>query len=124
MPGGTVTQTFTVPAGVVSLDTALVQIDPDGSVTAHASLAVNGTVRATATATAAGDTTFNFSLVSVGQGDTVALTISFTATSGTIITVYTAGSPGGSIATSNSCSAGAPNYSSSSTGLGSVRLTV
>ena len=120
MPGGTVNETFTVPAGVASIGHAQVQIDPDATVTGHASLLVNGTTQATADAAAAGDTQFSFSAVSVAPGDSVTLRISFTATSGKIITVYTAGSPGGSYSTSNSCPAGADNSSSGATGLRAV----
>jgi uncharacterized repeat protein (TIGR02543 family) len=112
MPGGTATQTFTVPARVASLDTALVQIDPDLTVTAHLSLSLNGAVRATAAAAAAGDTRFNFAPVPVRQGDQAALSISFTATSGKIITVYSAAAVGGTLTISNSCSDGAPSLTS------------
>jgi hypothetical protein len=120
MPGGTVSQTFTVPTGVASLSSALVQIDPDPSVTAHLSVAVNGNIAATADAAAAGDTRFVFGPVSVSAGDAIKLTISFTATYGKIITVYTAGNPGGTFTASNSCPDGAPNVSTTSTGLRAV----
>lgn len=120
MPGGTVSQTFTVPDGVASLNSALVQIDPDSSVTAHLSIAVNGNVVATADAAAAGDTRFQFEPVSVSAGDQITLTISFTATYGKIITVYTVGSPGGTFTASNSCPDGAPNVSTTSTGLRAI----
>lgn len=119
-PGGTVSQTFTVSAGVASIDTALVQIDPDSSVTAHATLSVNGSAKATADAAAAGDTTLSFPSVAVNPGDSVMLSISFTATSGKIITVYTVGNPGGTFTATNSCSAGAPNVSTTTTGLRAV----
>jgi hypothetical protein len=120
MPGGTASQTFTVPAGVASLSSALVQIDPDSSVTAHLSVAVNGNVAATANAAAAGDTRFGFGPIGVRAGDAITLTISFTATYGKIITVYTAGNPGGTFTASNSCPDGAPNVSTASTGLRGV----
>ena len=117
MPSGMVSQTFTVPAGVASLNSALVQIDSASTVTAHLSLAVNGNVVATANAVAAGDTQFWFGPVSVNAGDVITLSISFTATYGKITTVYTAGSPGGTFTTSDSCPAGASNVSTTSTGL-------
>lgn len=117
MPGGTVTQTFTVPSGVASLDAATVQIDPDSSVVAHAALAVNGGVRATADATAAGDTNFGFGAVGVAAGDQVTLKVTFTATFGKLTTVYTAGAPGGVFSASNSCPDGAPSLTTSTTGL-------
>jgi surface antigen len=120
MPGGSATETFVVPAGVASIDSALVQIDPDSRVNAHANLFVNGALRASADAAAAGDTRFAFPSVPVTGGATVALTISFTASFGKIITVYTVGAPGGTFTASNSCPAGAPNVSTSSTGLRAV----
>ena len=120
MPGGTVSQTFTVPAGVAAIDQVLVQIDPDSRVTGHGALAVNGAVPATANAAAAGDTTFNFPRISVGAGDQVRFSVSFSATFGSIITVYTAGNPGGQFTTSNSCPAGAPSVSVTTTGLRAV----
>jgi hypothetical protein len=73
MPGGTATQTFTVPAGVASLSSALVQIDPDSTVTAHLALAVNGVSSATATASAGGDTSFSWSPVPVKPESTDSL---------------------------------------------------
>lgn len=120
MPGGTVSQTFTVPYGVASLNNAMVQIDPDSAVTAHLSLADNGTTIATANATASGDTHFQFGPVAVNAGDQITLTISFTSTYGKIITVYTAGSPGGTFTTSNSCPDGASNVSLTNTGLRAI----
>ena len=120
VPGGITSQTFTVPAGVASLTSAMVQIDPDPSVTAHLSIAVNGNNVATADAAAAGDTQFRFGPVTVSPGNTITLTISFTATSGKIITVYTTGSPGGMFTASNSCPDGAPNVQTTSTGLRAI----
>lgn len=119
MPGGTGTQTFTVPSGVVTLNSAKVQIDP-ASVTGHMSIAVNGHIAATTAADAVGDTIFSFGPVTVHAGDVVTLSITFTATYGKIITLYTVGNPGGTFTASNSCPDGAPNYSSSSTGLRAV----
>jgi hypothetical protein len=98
------------------------RIDPDSSVTAHATLSMNGSAAASADAAASGDTSFAFSRVNVHQGDTVSLSISFTASSGKIITVYTVGSPGGTFMASNSCSDGAPSVSTSTTGLRAVVL--
>jgi hypothetical protein len=109
MPGGTATQTFAVPPGVGVIDSAKVQIDPASSVTATATLTVNGLARATATSTAVGDTNFSFPEVPVAPGDQAALAIRFSATSGTIITVYSAASVGGQLTLSNSCPAGAPS---------------
>lgn len=120
MPGGTASQSFTVPAGVASIDRVLVQIDPDTRVSARMTLNVNGQVRATATAPAVGDTTFTFGAVPVRAGDAVTVSISFTATFGKIITVYTAGSPVGTFTASNSCPDGAPNVHTTTTGLRAV----
>jgi hypothetical protein len=120
MPGGTTSQTFTVPAGVAALDSARVQIDPDASVTAHAALYVDGALRATANAAAGGDTSFSFTSTAVAAGSHVTLSIAFTATFGKIITVYTAGSPGGTFTASNSCSDGAPSLTTTATGLRAV----
>jgi serine/threonine-protein kinase len=120
MPGGTATQTFTVPGGVASLSGALVQIDPDATVTAHLTVYVNGAPRASVTAAASGDTRFSFGPVGVQPGQTVTIAISFTATYGKIITVYTAGAPGGTFTASNSCPDGAPSLSTTSTGLRAV----
>ncbi len=119
-PGGTAAQTFSVPSGVATLSSAMVQIDPDSRVTAHFSLMVNGATVATASAAAAGDTNFSFPAVSVRGGDSVRIAVTFSATYGKIITVYTVGAPGGTFTASNSCSDGAPNVSTSSTGLRAV----
>jgi hypothetical protein len=108
MPGGSFTQSFSVPAGVSSLTGALVQIDP-GDVTAHLTLLVNGTVAARADAGANGDTRFSFAPVGVNAGATVTVQVSFTATYGTIVTVYTVDSGSGGFNASNSCPAGAPS---------------
>ncbi|WP_088285213.1 serine/threonine-protein kinase [Kineosporia sp. A_224] len=109
MPGGSLTQTFTVPSGVASIDTVLVQIDPDSRVTAHATLYVNGSARASTQAAAVGDTTFSFGTVGVSAGSTVMLSISFTATYGKIITVYTTAQQGGWFVATNDCPDGAPD---------------
>ncbi len=109
MPGGTATQTFTIPPGVASLSSALVQIDPDSTVTAHLTLTINGVVQAATEALAAGDTHFGWPAVPVNPGDQAALSISFTATFGKIITVYSAANVGGTLTYSNSCSDGAPS---------------
>lgn len=116
-PGGTATQTFIVPDGVSSLNAATVQVDPDSSVAAHLTVLVNGAAKASADAAAAGDTSFSFGPVAVAKGDTVMLSITFTATAGKIITVYTVGNPGGSFTATNTCSDGAPNVATGDTGL-------
>ena len=117
MPGGTASQTFTVPSGVGRLSSALVQIDPDSRVTAHLTLAVDGAARAYADAAASGRTAFTFADVAVRAGQTVTLSIRFTATYGKIITVYTGGSVNGTFTAVNSCPDGAPNVTLTGTGL-------
>jgi hypothetical protein len=120
LPGGTASQTFLAPGGVATLSAALVQIDPDSTVTARLTVYVNGSAVAFATAAAVGDTTFRFGPVGVRPGDTVTISITFSATYGKIITVYTAGNPEGTFTASNSCSDGAPSLSTSATGLRAV----
>jgi len=120
MPGGTATQTFSVPSGVSYLNSAKIQIDPNSSATAHFQLRVNGSLQATASATPSGDTNFSFGRVNVGRGDQVSFSVTFTSSVGKIITVYTAGSPGGTFTASNSCSDGGANVSSTGTGLRAV----
>lgn len=116
MPGGTVSQTYTVPSGVRALTQALVQID-HGPVTVNANLSVNGVASAHATATAADDTTFNFGTVPVAPGDLVTLTLTMTATSGKITTVYSAAGTPGTFTITDSCPDGAANVSTSAAGL-------
>ena len=101
------------------MSSAKVQIDP-ASVTGHMTISVNGHVAATAVADAVGDTRFNFGPVPVHAGDVVALSITFTATYGKIITLYTVGNPGGRFTASNSCPDGAPSFSTTSSGLRAV----
>jgi len=120
MPGGVATQYFTVPSGVASIDTVLVQIDPAPEVTATLTVLVNGVARVTTATAAAGDTWFNLGAISVSPGNSVALRIAFTATWGKIITVYTVGNPGGRFTAQNSCPDGAPNVDVTSTGLRAV----
>jgi hypothetical protein len=120
MPGGTVTQSFRVPAGVSSLTSALIQIDPDSSVTAHLTVLVDDNAAASTQAAASGDTNFSFGSVPVSVGQTVTLSISFTATYGKIITIYTAGNPGGTFSAANSCPDGAPSLTTSATGLRAI----
>jgi surface antigen len=120
MPGGTVSETFTVPSGVASLDQVKVQIDPDSRVTGHGTLSVNGQIRATATAAAAGDTVFNFASVAVSPGDHVTFSVTFSATYGQIITIYEVGNPGGTFAVSNTCPNDQDSLTTGSSGLRAV----
>jgi hypothetical protein len=119
MPGGVVTQTFVVPAGVANISSAKVQIDPDPTVTAALTVS-DGSAMVSASSAAAGDTMFTFPALAVSAGDTVTLTINFSATYGKIITVYDTGDPGGSMTVSNQCPDGAPNFTSTTSGLRAV----
>jgi len=120
MPGGTASQTFTVPSGVSTLTTAKIQIDPAPEVTAHFKIFVNGSLKTTTTAKAAGDTHFDFGPVAVSAGQVVTFSVTFTASAGKIITVYSVGHPGGTFKASNSCPDGAPNITTTATGLRAV----
>ena len=99
-----------MPAGVAALTGVLVQIDPDPTVTAHLTLYVNGNAAASDAEPSTGDVRFNIGSVAVSPGQTVTIQISFTATSGQIITLYTVGSPGGSFTAQNSCPDGAASF--------------
>jgi hypothetical protein len=116
MPGGTINQAFIVPPGVATLTQALVQIDRS-DVTAHMTVLVNGTPMAAADAGAADDTRFTFGPVGVRAGDQVTLQISFSATYGTIVTVYTLNDGAGGFSAANSCPAGGFNGSAGSQNL-------
>jgi len=121
-PGGSFSETMSVPAAVGTIDHVMIQIDPDSRVTATLTLYVNGTPEAQTSAVAAGDTQFSVPDVAVTPGDSVVVHVSFTATFGQIITVYEAGSPGGSFSVQNSC----PNDPNESftTGATGLRATV
>ena len=73
---------------------------------------MNGDLRATSDATAAGDTRFNFPSVPVRSGDQVSFAFTLSATFGKIITTYSAAAVGGTLMVSNSCPDGAPSFSS------------
>lgn len=120
MPGGTVRQSFTIGGQVATLSSATVQIDPDSRVSANLTLVLDGVPVASATSAASGDTNFSWSPVAVRSGQQATLQIYFTSSYGKIITVYTAGSPGGVFTTSNTCPDGAPSVTLSSTGLRAV----
>lgn len=116
LPGGVITQVFTVPADATSLDGAMVQIDPNSAATATATLS-GPAGSTTAMATPAGDTLFTFSPLTVTGNSQITLTIKFSSTQGKLITVYKTGSPGGSFRVENSCSDGAPTMHLSPYGL-------
>lgn len=121
LPGGSVSQTFTVPAGVNSIDSSLVQIDPNSGVKVEASIQVDGQVRARDTQSPTGDTNFSFSSVPVTPGQQVTLALTWSATQGKLNTVYLVGSPANShVIISNSCSDGAPSVDRTDTGLRAI----
>ena len=123
MPGGTVSQTYTVPSGVSALTKAIVQID-SAPVTVNATLSDRGTIVAQTNTAASGDTTFNFGTVPVIPGDLVTLTLTMTATSGKIITVYSAAGMPGQLTITDTCSDGATNIRTSTVGLRSKLLGI
>lgn len=115
MPGGTVSQTFTVPAGMTSIDHALVQMDPDAILTrrtASMTVYVNGSPRASTAANPSGDTHFSFSSVGVSAGATVTISITFSGSFGKLIALYRAANVGGTLTASNSCPDGAASFAS------------
>jgi plastocyanin len=123
MPGGTVSQTTVVPAGISSLHQVQMQIDWLQNMTAQLQLRVNGQVRTTATASSASgnDPVFNLNRVQVKEGDTVEFAVTFNSSFGKLVSVYTAGTPGGTFRLQNNCSDGAPNVGPlTSTGLRAV----
>ena len=114
VPGGSVDQGFAGPSGSSTVDTAQVTIDPDPTVIAHLSIAVNQRTVAEADSAAAGDTIFRFKPIHLLGHEIINLRISFTATSGKIITIYTSHASQNALgfAVHNSCSDGAPTFSS------------
>ncbi|WP_375474390.1 fibronectin type III domain-containing protein [uncultured Jatrophihabitans sp.] len=110
-PGGTATQTFTVPSGVATLNTVTTQVDT-APVSTTATLRIGG-VNEQDTEPATGDVTFHFAPIDVSAGEQGSVTFSFSATAGKIITLYTIPGSLGTFTASNSCPDGAPNYSSS-----------
>jgi hypothetical protein len=120
-PAGVVTQTFTVPAGVATLNSAKIQIDPAATVTANLTVS-DGGMSVTSSAVASGDTVFNFGALQVQPGDLVTMSLTFVSTSGSIITVYDAGasSMGGTMTVQNSCAADTTNWTSSNSALRAV----
>jgi hypothetical protein len=116
MPGGTALQAFTADAHG-TIDSATVQIDPDATVTATAVLTVDGVDSPQVSQIASGDVTFSFTPTTVHKGSAVQLRITFTASSGKIITIYSAGSPSGTLTVTNTCPDGAPTFTRSDSGL-------
>ena len=107
VPGGSFSQTMTVPAGVATINTVEIQIDPVPTETASLTLSVNGTPRASASATPNANTYFYLPNVAVSQGQSVAINVSLSDSGdnerGQIITIYHSGAGGGVFTWSNSC---------------------
>jgi hypothetical protein len=107
VPGGSFSQTMTVPAGVATINTVEIQIDPVATETASLTLSVNGTPRASASATPNANTYFYLPNVAVSQGQSVAINVSLSDSGdnerGQIITVYGSNAGVGVFTWSNSC---------------------
>jgi hypothetical protein len=92
VPGGSFSQTMTVPAGVATINTVEIQIDPVATETASLTLSVNGTPRASASATPNANTYFYLPNVAVSQGQSVAINVSLSDSGdnskGQLITIY------------------------------------
>ena len=121
MPGGRLVQRFTAQQSS-TITRATVQIDPAPAISVTATISVNGVSRASATATPTGDTRFGFASVPVRRGDIVDLSLNWSTVASPdnnpkLDTIYTTGTPGGSLTVTNTCSDGAPTYSTSAAGL-------
>jgi hypothetical protein len=118
VPGGSFSQTMTVPAGVATINTVEIEIDPVPTETASLTLSVNGTRMASASATPDANTYFSLPNVAVSQGQSVTINVSLSdsgdSSKGQIITIYEAGAAGGVFTYSNSCVQD-PNETGSST---------
>jgi hypothetical protein len=118
VPGGSFSQTMTVPAGVATINTVEIEIDPVPTETASLTLSVNGTPMASTSATPDANTYFYLPNVAVSQGQSVTINVSLSdsgdSSKGQIITIYEAGAAGGVFTYSNSCVQD-PNETGSST---------
>ncbi|MGA2837723.1 MAG: fibronectin type III domain-containing protein [Acidimicrobiales bacterium] len=110
VPGGSFSQSFTVPAGVGTIHSVSARIDvgPYPNPYLNLALSVNGVVRATGTLTGANSaTTWSFADVAVQQGDSVILTGSMTDPNGAsneqIDGIFQVVSGPGSFSWSNTC---------------------
>jgi hypothetical protein len=113
LPGGTFSQTMIVPAGVATINTVEIEMDPVSTMTVSLTLSVNGTNEASASATPNGNTYFYFANVFVVQGQSVTLNFSLSdsgdAANGQLDNVYQAGAGGGVFTYTNSCVQGIVN---------------
>jgi len=121
MPGGTASQSMTVPSGVEFVDQVMIQIDPAPTqVFADLQIFENGNLIYDGTQGTNGDTVWSFDPLSVSPGDQLTLQLSFSANSGQIITIYQVGNPGGTLTVSNSCPNDNESFSTTSSGLRAV----
>jgi hypothetical protein len=118
VPGGSFSQTMTVPAGVATINTVEIQIDPVATETASLTLSVNGTPVASTSATPTANTFFYLPNVPVSQGQSVAISVSLSDngdnSKGQLITIYGSNAGIGVFTWSNPCVQG-NNESGSST---------
>jgi hypothetical protein len=118
VPGGSFSQTMTVPAGVATINTVEIQIDPVATETASLTLSVNGTPVASTSATPTANTYFYLPNVPVSQGQSVAINVSLSDngdnSKGQLITIYGSNAGIGVFTWSNPCVQG-NNESGSST---------
>jgi len=123
-PGGSLSQTMTVPSGVATISSVTVQIDQNLGVTVYLSLYVSGRLAATSSAAPNGNTYFSFIPVNVSAGDQVTLGLSWSASGSRaqLDHIYTVGSPGGTLRVSNTCSDNLPsnNFTTTTTGLRAI----
>jgi hypothetical protein len=113
LPGGTVSQIFTVGDGIATIDGARFQLDADTQTTVHGYLSIDGSqVAATDSSAGNGDIQLTWPPVAVHSGQTAEFKITLSATNGKLATVYESGGPvsGGRFSVSNSCADGARSF--------------
>ena len=124
IPGGSFSQTMVVPAGVATINTVEIAIDPVATMTASLTLTVDGAVRASAAATPAVDTVFSLPDVDVSPGQSVSINVSLSDNGdnarGQLVAIYEAGAGGGVFSYSNSCVQDMESGSSSSNTLKAI----
>ena len=121
MPGGSFSQTLSVPSGVGTINSVNIQVDSGATQVTSLNLSVNGSVRASGQITGTSGGTWSFYDVAVSAGDGVTVSGSLSdpgdVASGQIATIYSQGSPGGTFSWSNSCVQDNQSGSTGSTGL-------
>jgi hypothetical protein len=121
---GKVTQTFVAPKDAWAISSATIQIDQQVATIVTAELALPNHRSVTAKAFAANDTSFVFPRTMVTPGDTITLSLTFSSAAeapSKLVTIYTAGEPGGTFAAINNCPDGAENVGpTTATGLRAI----